>query len=113
MLSASRSSVSASVSASQLIKLIRSVISLVLKSQAGNGPSRRHIQGSKIAKGLKSVKYSLLQYPHEEQGANFKKKFGFFFDFFWSPASRIVPKNVKGEPLRVLEHPFFWKIEKN
>ena len=30
--------------------------------QAGTGPSRRHIQGSKIAKRLPSVKYSLLQY---------------------------------------------------
>ena len=30
------------------------------KKQAGTGPSRRHIQGSKIAKRLPSVKYSLL-----------------------------------------------------
>ena len=37
----------------------------------------------------------------------------FFFDFFWSPASRIVPKNVKGGPLGVFKHPFFCKIEKN
>ena len=29
-----------------------------LKEQAGTGPSRRHIQGSKIAKRLPSVKYS-------------------------------------------------------
>ena len=28
------------------------------KQQAGTGPSRRHIQGSKIAKRLPSVKYS-------------------------------------------------------
>ena len=40
---------------------------LVLKTtekieQAGTGPSRRHIQGSKIEKRLPSVKYSLLQY---------------------------------------------------
>ena len=28
------------------------------KEQAGTGPSRRHIQGSKIAKRLPSVKYS-------------------------------------------------------
>ena len=35
--------------------------------QAGNGPSRRHIKGSKIAKGLRSVKYFLLKYPHEEK----------------------------------------------
>ena len=30
--------------------------------QAGNGISRRHIQSTKIAKGLPSVKYSHLQY---------------------------------------------------
>ena len=40
--------------------------------QAGTGPSRRHIQGSKIAKRLPSVKYSLLQYWKIE---NFSKKF--------------------------------------
>ena len=32
--------------------------SLDLIKQAGTGPSRRHIQGSKIAKRLPSVKYS-------------------------------------------------------
>ena len=31
---------------------------LVIYQQAGTGPSRRHIQGSKIAKRLPSVKYS-------------------------------------------------------
>ena len=35
--------------------------------QAGNGQSRRHIQNSEIAKGLQCVKYSVLQYPHEEK----------------------------------------------
>ena len=39
--------------------------------QAGTGPSRRHIQGSKTAKRLPSVKYSLLQYSKTE---NFTKK---------------------------------------
>ena len=39
--------------------------------QAGTGPSRRHIQGSKIAKRLPSVKYSLLQYSKIK---NFSKK---------------------------------------
>ena len=68
---------------------------MVLEKQAGNGPSRRHIEDSKIAKGLRSVKYSFVQYAREEQIENsdfFKKK----FEFFWSPVSRIVPKNVKG-----------------
>ena len=32
---------------------------------------------------------------------------------FWSPVSRIVPKNVKGWPLGVFEHPFFCKIATN
>ena len=32
-------------------------LSLGKIKQAGNGPSRRHIQGSKIAKRLSSVKY--------------------------------------------------------
>ena len=35
--------------------------------QAGTGPSRRHIQGSKMAKRLPSVKYSLLQYSKIEK----------------------------------------------
>ena len=70
------------VSGSQLIKLIESVTSLVLKKvslrslkQAGTAPSRRHIQGSKIAKRLPSVKYSLLQYSKIEN-FSIKKFFG-------------------------------------
>ena len=46
---------------------------LYLEKQAGTGPSRRHIQGSKIAKTLPSVKYSLLQYSKIE--FFLKKKF--------------------------------------
>ena len=34
------------------------VVSVRDRKQAGTGPSRRHIQGSKIAKRLPSVKYS-------------------------------------------------------
>ena len=33
-------------------------------------------------------------------------------NIFWSPVSRIVPKNVKGGPLEVFEHPFSCIIEK-
>ena len=65
-----------------------------MNKQTGNGPSRRHILGSKIAKGLQSVKYSLLQYPHEEK---IEKKSKIFYVFFCSPVSRIVAKNVKGD----------------
>ena len=41
------------------------------KKKAGTGPNRPHIQGSKIAKRLPSVKYSFLQYSKIE---NFSKK---------------------------------------
>ena len=53
--------------------------------------------GLKNSKGLQSVKYSLLQYPHEEKN---EKKLNFVFFFqkcFWSPVSRIVFKYVKGD----------------
>ena len=49
--------------------------------QAGNDTSRRHIEGSKIAKGLESVKYSLLQYPRCEE--KIEKKSKIFFEFFF------------------------------
>ena len=39
--------------------------------QAGTGPSRRHIQGSKIAKRLPSVKYSFTVVENRK-----------FFEFF-------------------------------
>ena len=38
------------------------IMSARYTKQAGTGPSRRHIRGSKIVKRLPSVKYSLLQY---------------------------------------------------
>ena len=59
--------------------------------QAGNGPSRRHIQGSKIAKGLQSIKYSLLKYLHEEK---IEKKL--FFNFFRSGKSHSAEKCKRG-----------------
>ena len=40
------------------------------REQAGTGPSRRHIQGSKIAKRLPSVKYSFTVLENR----NFLKK---------------------------------------
>ena len=38
--------------------------------------------------------------------------FEFFKKRFWSPVSRIVPKNVKGGSSGDFERPFFCKIEK-
>ena len=42
--------------------------------QAGTGPSRRHVQGSKIAERLPSVKYSLLQYSKIEKFSKIFRK---------------------------------------
>ena len=73
--------------------------------QAGTGPSRRHIQGSKIAKRLPSVKYSLLQYSKIE---NFSKKNG--------PSgalkSHSAEKKLKGGPFGIFQHPFCRKTAK-
>ena len=35
-----------------------------------------------------------------------------FRNFFWSPVSRIVPKNVEGGPWGVFEHPLFFQNRK-
>ena len=44
------------------------------KKQAGTGPSRRHIQGSKTAKRLPSVKYSFTVPENRNFLKNFSKK---------------------------------------
>ena len=70
-------------------------------SQAGTGPSRRHIQGSKIAKRLPSVKYSLLQYSKIE---NFSKKVHLKKWSEWRAKRGTLPKlstflsQLKGRP---------------
>ena len=56
--------------------------------QVGTGPSRRHIQGSKIAKRLPSVKYSLLQYSKIE---NFTKK-EFRKNYILKKMDRVAPR---------------------
>ena len=59
---------------------LRRFESVLKKNKPGKtSPSRRHIQGSKIAKGL----YSLLRYPREEKLEKTSELFSkFFFDFF-------------------------------
>ena len=48
---------------------------LFLNKQAGTGPSRRHIQGSKTAKRLPSVKYSFTVLENQNcLEKNFSKK---------------------------------------
>ena len=51
-------------------------MSFVTFQQAGTGPSRRHIQGSKIAKRLPSVKYSFTVLENRKflKKKNFSKK---------------------------------------
>ena len=54
--------------------------------QAGTGPSRRHIQGSKIAKRLPSVKYSFTVLENRK----------FFENFFWK--NYILKNGPSGAP---------------
>ena len=50
---------------------LRSNICIRTNKQAGTGPSRRHIQGSKIAKRLPSVKYSFTVLENRKFFENF------------------------------------------
>ena len=92
--------------------------------QAGTGPSRRHIQGSKIAKRLPSVKYSLLQYSKIE---NFSKK-KFRKNYILKKMDRVARRGplarapgalkshnaekLKGGPFGIFQHPFCRKTAK-
>ena len=92
--------------------------SFVKVKQAGTGPSRRHIQGSKIAKRLPSVKYSLLQYSKIE---NFSKK-KLRKNYILKKMDRVAHRGplarapgalkshnaekLKGGPFEVFQHPF-------
>ena len=68
--------------------------------QAGTGPSRRHIQGSKIAKRLPSFKYSLLQYSKIEHFS--KKKSKKLPTQKNGPSAKVSQcrKTERGDPLR-------------
>ena len=55
------------------------------KKQAGNGPNRRHIQGSKIAKGLQNFQV-LVNWEN-------------FYEFFFEKKSHNDKKTEKGDPL--------------
>ena len=74
--------------------------------QAGTGPSRRHIQGSKITKRLPSVKYSLLQYSKIENfwKKNFRKNYILKKWTEWRAGARAkvsqCRKTERGDPLR-------------
>ena len=87
---------------------------LRLSEQAGTGPSRRHIQGSKIAKRLPSVKYSFLQYSKIE---NFSKKNGpsgapgLASASPWRAKVSQCRKTERG-PFGIFQHPFCRKTAK-
>ena len=91
--------------------------------QAGTGPSRRHIQGSKIAKRLPSVKYSFTEVKN-------RKFFEFFFkNYILKKLDRVARRGslarapgaltshnaekLKGGPFEVFQHPFCRKTWKN
>ena len=72
--------------------------------QAGTGPSRRHIQGSKIAKGLQCIKVFSSTAPDNvfEKSHNAEKlKGGTLWDFSTSILSQNF-KKMKGDPLETL-----------
>ena len=86
--------------------------------QAGTGPSRRHIQGSKIAKRLPSVKYSFTVLENR----NFLKKIflkklhtqkngpsgapGLASASPWRAKVSQCRKTERGRPFEVFQHPF-------
>ena len=80
------------------------------EKQAGTGPGRRHIQGSKIAKRLPSVKYSLLQYSKIE---NFRKNYILKKRTEWRAKVSQCRKTERGDPLRFFNIHSVAKHEKN
>ena len=69
----------------------------VILKQAGTGPSRRHIQGSKIAKGHQRFKvFSSTALKN------------FFFE-----KSLTTPKKLKGGPFGIFLYPVCRKTQKN
>ena len=92
--------------------------------QAGTGPSRRHIQGSKIAKRLPSVKYSFTVVENQKFFENFflKKLHTKKMDRVArrgslprapGPLTSHNAEKLKGGPFEVFQHPFCRKTWKN
>ena len=77
---------------------------LILYKQAGTGPSRRHIQGSKIATGLQNFKV-LVNFFLKSLNAERNWKGG-PFGIFQPPFCCKTPKKLKGDPF---VGNFFWK----
>ena len=63
----------------RIVALVQSELTVTSRERLKSAPYLR----LKTAKGLQSVKYSLLQYPHEEKNGKKSKFFSrFFFNFF-------------------------------
>ena len=92
MPSARRSCMAVSVSASQLIKLIKSVTLLVLKKENKPGTAQ-------VGAIYKAQKYQ-------------KQFFSIFFEFFLVSGKSHSAEKCKRGPLGVFKHPFFCKIGK-
>ena len=76
------------------------------KKQAGTGPSRRHIQGSKIAKRLPSVKYSFTVLEIRNFLKIFFRKITYSKKWTeWRVKSHNAEK-LKGGLFEVFQHPF-------
>ena len=70
--------------------------------QAGNGPSRRHIQGSKIAKGLQSVKVLVNYGPFGEKNLKVSMPKKLKVTTLWDFSTSILSLNsieIEGGPL--------------
>ena len=86
--------------------------------QAGTGPSRRHIQGSKIAKRLPSVKYFFTVLENRKffekkifEKITYSKKIDRVarrgsLASAWRAKVSQCRKTERGDPLRVFQHPF-------
>ena len=84
--------------------------------QARTGPSRRHIQGSKIAKGHQSFKvfFSTAQNFFLKKVSQRRKKLkgGTLWDFS-IPSLSQNPKKLKGGPFGIFLYPVCRKTQKN
>ena len=95
--------------------------------QAGTGPSRRHMQGSKIAKVLPSVnlQYSKIVKPKKVdcalKGGTLLKLSTFLLQLKGDPLTKKqnfekkshIAEKQKGGPFGIFKHPFCCKISKN
>ena len=79
--------------------LLSSEFSKFLFKQVGNGPSRRHIQGSKIAKGLQNFQVLV--------------NWDYFYEFFLKKSLTMPKKTEREDPLGFFNIHSVAKLQKN